>query len=244
MSTASARPRRSGVETEVRRIAPAYRQVATQLRELVVDGTLVPGERLPAEDRLAASFGVSRGTVREALRMLVSEGLAETTRGVSGGTFVTTPRPELLRGQIETGLGLLSGSDAINTDELYETRVSIEIPCSRWAAERRDDKDLERMRRAAVEVEHSTSTVGRAHSSHDFHQAVVEAAGNRLLAVIAPPIWRAFQRSALRSDGRPDTWVDIDEDHLLILRAIEQQDADAAAEAMRRHLLRMRENQL
>jgi DNA-binding FadR family transcriptional regulator len=229
---------------DVHRIEPAYRQVATQIRTLVLEGTLVPGERLPAEDKLAASFGVSRGTVREALRMLVSEGLARTTRGVAGGTFVTAPQPAVLQDQLETGLGLLSGAHAIDTDELYEARLSIEVPCSRWAAERRTDEHLERMRRSAWAVEQSTNSMSRADSSHDFHQAVVDASGNRLLSVIAPPIWRAFRRSALQTGGAQEAWHGIDDDHVAILQHIERSDADGAAEAMRAHLGRLRESNL
>ncbi|NTW40271.1 MAG: FadR family transcriptional regulator [Cellulomonadaceae bacterium] len=245
MTASPAAPGRApGRSDEFRRIAPAYQQVARQMRELIVAGTLVPGERLPSEDRLAASFGVGRGTVREALRMLVSEGLAETTRGVTGGTFVVTPRPEVLEGQIETGLGLLSGSDAISTNELYQARVCIEVPCSRWAAENRSDADLARMEVAALAVEHGTSSMSRAESSHAFHQAVVDAAGNRLLSVIAPPIWRAMRRSALRSGGETEVWNGIDEDHVQIMRFIERRDADGAADAMARHLDRLHDGGL
>ena len=240
MSAPPPRTRRAAAAIDVQRIEPAYQQVADQIRALVADGALAPGERLPAEDRLATSFGVSRGTVREALRILVAEGLVHTTRGVAGGTFVTAPDAALLQDRLTTGLGLLQGAAGIAVGELYEARVSVEVPCSRWAAERRSDENVERMRRSAEAVEHATTTMGRADTSHDFHQAVVDAAGNRLLSVIAPPLWRAFRRTALESGGSRRTWHEIDEDHLAILRCIEERDADGAAEAMHAHLSRLR----
>lgn len=65
---------------QVSRIKPAYAQVAAQLRDLVVTGKLGPGDQLPAENELAAGFGVSRSTVREALRSLAAQDLVHTTR--------------------------------------------------------------------------------------------------------------------------------------------------------------------
>ena len=63
----------------------AYEQVADQLRELIVTGELAPGERLPTETVLAREFGVSRATVREALRLLAAQGLIRTAKGAAAG---------------------------------------------------------------------------------------------------------------------------------------------------------------
>lgn len=82
------------VDLPVSRVLPAYQQVANQLRELIMKGTLVVGERLPAEGEMALKFGVSRSTVREALRGLSSQSLVQTKRGVNGGTFVAEPSAE------------------------------------------------------------------------------------------------------------------------------------------------------
>jgi GntR family transcriptional repressor for pyruvate dehydrogenase complex len=75
----------------VRRVRKAYEQVADQLRELIVSGKLAPGERLPIESALAREFGVSRATIREALRVLAAQGLVRTAKGPAGGSFVTLP---------------------------------------------------------------------------------------------------------------------------------------------------------
>ena len=71
---ASGRDRR---ELALKRIRPAYEQVAEQLRELVISGSIAPGERLPVEGALSAQFGVSRSTVREALKILAGSGVIE-----------------------------------------------------------------------------------------------------------------------------------------------------------------------
>jgi len=223
----------------VRRIEPAYRQVAGQLRRMIVDGTLAPGAQLPSEDKLGAQFGVSRNTIREALRMLSSQNLTHTKRGVTGGTFIAQPTPEALQENIVTSLQLLNGFNVINGDELFETRLILEVPSARSAALRRTDTDLDRLRGAAIRVEHGRTVLDRTVSSQDFHQAVMDAAGNRLVSLLAPPVWDVFQQDSLSTSRSSDRWEDIDNEHLEILGHIEAQRADEAAEAMRVHLERL-----
>src|SRR5438105_3541510 len=93
-----AAPDRSPSSTQlgVRPIRLAFQQVADQLRELIVHGELGPGTRLPSEPELATQFLVSRSTIREALRMLSSQQLITTSRGVGGGSYITHPEPEAI----------------------------------------------------------------------------------------------------------------------------------------------------
>ena len=226
----------------ISRIRPAYHQIAEQIRSLILRGTLQPGEQLPSEEQMASRFGVSRNTTREALRMLTSQGLVRTSRGVSGGTFVALPDPSILQSHIETGLGLMSGSNQLSRDELFETRVILEIPAARLAAERRTESDIERLRAAHRHVEAGTAVTERADGSADFHQAVLDASGNRLLSMITPPVWRVLAHCAIERGGVRHIWHDIDADHAAILHHIEQGHADEAAEAMHVHLVRLRDN--
>jgi GntR family transcriptional repressor for pyruvate dehydrogenase complex len=75
----------------LRRVRKSYEQVADQLRDLIVRGQLRQGGRLPPEATLARELGVSRATVREALRLLAAQGLIRTAKGSGGGSFVTLP---------------------------------------------------------------------------------------------------------------------------------------------------------
>ena len=68
-----------------------YELVAERLRDRVVHGEIQPGERLPNEAALAVAFGVSRATVREALRVLAAQKLIRTSKGAGGGSYVTLP---------------------------------------------------------------------------------------------------------------------------------------------------------
>ncbi|MCY3561208.1 MAG: GntR family transcriptional regulator, partial [bacterium] len=131
-------------------VLPAYEQVAIQLQELIIKGTLTVGERLPAEGEMAAQFGVSRSTIREALRGLSSQRLVYTKRGVSGGTFVAEPSSEHVHTYLETTIGLLSGADVVSVDEILEARELFEVPAARLAAVRRSEDDLSRLRATLV----------------------------------------------------------------------------------------------
>lgn len=243
MDTKLIKPKRIA-NLPVRKLRPAYQQIADQIRELIMRGGILPGEQLPSEAQLSANFGVSRNTTREALRMLSSQGLVQTSRGVSGGTFIAIPDLIFVQNNIENGLGLMSGGNQLTPQELFETRLVLEIPAARWAAERHTDDDLVRMRIAAASVERGQADAERAEHSVDFHQAVMEAAGNRLMSLIAPPVWRVFARCAHDTPRKPHLWQDIDNDHADIMHHIEQRAPEAAAEAMRIHLVRLRDNQL
>jgi len=76
---------------KVERIRKAYEQVADQLMTMINSGELKPGDRLPSEAELAADFGVSRTTVREALRILATRNLIHTRKGMAGGHFIVEP---------------------------------------------------------------------------------------------------------------------------------------------------------
>ncbi|WP_147104053.1 FadR/GntR family transcriptional regulator [Nesterenkonia populi] len=219
----------------VKRIDPAYQQVANQLRALIIDGNLAPGDRLPNEDKLCSRFGVSRNTVREALRILSSDHLIYAVRGAGGGTFVTAPDVLSIQERLQTSLRLLTGSNEIDHDELFEARALLEIPTVRNAARHRTPEDIDRLRQLEARVQHAGNTLERTENSEDFHQAIFEIAGNRVLSIIAPPVWAALTLS-WRDQSSPHRWSTIDHDHGRILQCVEAGDEDGAAHAMMAHL--------
>src|SRR6201996_5214030 len=117
----------------VRRIRKASEQVADQLRALILGGELPAGAKLPTEQLLAADFGVSRATVREALTGLSTEGLLRTVKGVNGGSFVTTPTPDRVSDALNLAVTLLSQTNGVTLADLLEIREYLEIPAARRA---------------------------------------------------------------------------------------------------------------
>lgn len=225
----------------VSRVRPAYQQVADQLRELILDGVLSAGDRLPSEQDLGSQFGVSRSTVREALRVLASRDLIHTTRGTTGGTFVARVKVEKISDYLETSIGLLSGDKRVTAQQMLEARDVLEVPAARLAADRRQESHLDAMR-AAMEREVVTRGRGDRFAEHrDFHQVIVEASGNVLLGMMNEPVFRVLQAKFLKPTLPEGFWATVDHDHGAILAAIGDQDAEAAGQLMADHLVALRD---
>ena len=224
----------------VQPVLSAYRQVADQLRALIVTGQIRPGERLPSEANLANLFGVSRGTVREALRELSAHALVETSRGAAGGSFVTQPDPESVSEFLESRFGHMSGLNMVTLPDMLEVREMLEIPIARLAAENRTEQHLD-MLRSSIGIS-TTDDYRRTlidGSPPHFHTTLLHAAGNPLLSIMTPPVFRVIQLRYLRDDP-PDFWQLVSDEHEAILVAVADRDADAAETMMRNHLQSLR----
>ena len=220
-------------------VLPAYEQVANQLQELIIKGTLTVGERLPAEGVMAAQFGVSRSTIREALRGLSSQRLVHTKRGVSGGTFVAEPSSEHVHTYLETTIGLLSGADVVSVDEILEARELFEVPAARLAAVRRSEDDLSRLR-ATLAPDDGTGPARGFEGHREFHFAILKASGNQLLDVITGPVFSVLETRFVRDRASGGFWAEVETDHQDIFDAIAAGDSDASARFMHSHLERLR----
>ncbi|GAA2066737.1 FadR/GntR family transcriptional regulator [Polymorphospora rubra] len=210
--------------------------MADQLREAIVTGSLRPGDRLPIEPELSTIFGVSRSTIREALRLLSSQDLVSTSRGINGGTFVMAADPAKLREYLTTRLGLLSGAQVISIRELLEAREMFEVPAARLAARLRTDDELDELT-ACVEEETLLAERGADLEPHRaFHSLVLKAAKNQLLPLTVEPIFQVLRTRFLRPAAPGRFWRETAHDHAQILRHIRAGDEDAAATAMRHHL--------
>lgn len=218
---------------------PAYTQVAGHLRQRIVDGDLVPGDQLPTEAEMTGLYEVSRSTVREALRVLASENLVETVRGVTGGTFVAVPDVERISRVIATNLGQLALTHDVDVDELLLARELLEVPAARLAAERRTDADLDGFREWLVDPATLTREE-RFEANRNFHEAVVGATGSSLLDLLTQPLFIVLRQRFLRDRAPSEFWTDVDTDHRRIADAIARGDGDAAATAMHDHLQSLR----
>jgi GntR family transcriptional repressor for pyruvate dehydrogenase complex len=220
----------------VRRVRKAYEQVNDQLRELIVSGELAPGERLPNETVLAREFGVSRATVREALRILAAQNLIRTTKGAGGGSYVTLPTVDHISEFLRGNLNLLSESEHVTLEEFLELRELIEVPAARLAATRSSAGDVDRLRDSIPDEPLRMTTQEQFVYNKGFHTVIVEACGNTLLYIAAQPVFTVLQTHLARSSLGQSFHRSINEHHHRILAAIEAGDADAAAEEMRTHL--------
>jgi GntR family transcriptional regulator, transcriptional repressor for pyruvate dehydrogenase complex len=225
-----------GSPLQVKRVQPAYQQVADQLRDRILDGSVSAGDRLPTEVELSEIFGVSRSTVREALRVLASRGLIRTTRGTTGGTFVARVEFGQVSDYLETSLGLMSGSADLSVAQLLEARQAFEVPAAGLAALRREDQHLEQLRDAVERETHARANRAKLAKEHrSFHGIVLDATANPLIGLMTEPLFRVL--TARRGNEMPESyWRQIDQDHVEITERIADRDHDGAVESMRRHL--------
>ncbi|MEU8661115.1 FadR/GntR family transcriptional regulator [Actinoplanes philippinensis] len=214
---------------------PAYQQLADELRAEITSGRLQPGERLPPEPELCVKIGVSRSTVREALRLLASQHLIVTTRGVTGGSFVAHPDAEQLADGLSTGFALLTHSAAIGLADLLELRRALEIPAAGLAAVRREETHLTELRGTLFDPDiDDFETMLTAHSA--FHRAMAKASGNPLFELVGRPIYQVTYGEEVIGSLPEGYWAHIDAEHRTMLDCLAARDAEGASRAAATHL--------
>jgi DNA-binding FadR family transcriptional regulator len=224
---------RAGLEVDP--IRPAYLQVANQLRHKITTGELRVGDRLPVETDLAEMFGVSRSTVREALRHLASRQLITTQRGAGGGSRVVQPSTEGVEEYLASTIGLMTTTGEIARSALLEARVLLEPAAAGLAAIRRTEQQLDDIASARFDpVEDPYDIVVR--RTRRFHLEILEAAGNPMLALMARPVYEVLGHQYIEKASSPAFWSKVAVEHEAVLDAIGAGDAEAAEAAMRSHL--------
>lgn len=224
----------SGVE--LRRVRKAYEQVADQLRDAILSGEIKPGNRLPNEATLSSTMGVSRATIREALRVLAAQNLIRTAKGATGGSFVMLPTADHISAFLSSNISLLSQADSVSLDEFLELREYLEVPAARLAALRHTEAELEAIERAVPEDTRDLGIEEQFVYNKGFHSAIVEACGNTLLLIAAQPVFSVLQTHLRRSTLGTRFLNQVVADHRKIAAAIAAGDGDAAEEEMRSHL--------
>ena len=210
--------------------------MASRLRDEIHDGVLPQGARLPNEVVLAEQFGVSRATVREALRLLTAHSMIRTARGAGGGSYVTAPSAEHVSESLRSGIDLLTAADDVTLEELLEVRELLEVPAAELAARRRAEDHLERLHAAIPGDPLLLGTQEQFVYNADFHSIVIEACGNTLLSIAAQPIFAILQTHLARSRLGRNFHRAINEHHREIVGAIEAGDEHSAGVRMFEHL--------
>jgi GntR family transcriptional repressor for pyruvate dehydrogenase complex len=208
-------------------------QIAEAIRELIVSGALSVDERLPNEAELASQFGVSRPTVREALKRLAAKNLIRSRRGVSGGNFVALPTEDQVRTDLATTATLLVSHQVFSLAEVAESRRVLESTCARLAAERRTSDHLAELH-AAIERQGRPDLSDEEFCEADveFHRVIVRAAGNPMLDYVMAFALEALHPSTNLVINRFRSRADVLALQQDLLDAVEASDADLAARAV------------
>jgi DNA-binding FadR family transcriptional regulator len=218
----------------------AYQRVADELRALILAGDLPPGDRLPSEPDLTVRFGVGRSTIREALRVLSSENLIETSRGIGGGSFVVPPQPEQVTNYLERSLSMLTVANLVTVDELLAAREMLEVPAARLAAANASAAQIDEIRDSLPSKPDRQDLAHMFECNLNFHLRILESSGNRLLEVMTRPLFTVMRTRFLRDAAPKRFWRKVASDHESIFGAVEASDSDRAGEQMRQHLAHLR----
>ncbi|CAH0236373.1 HTH-type transcriptional regulator LutR [Microbacterium sp. Bi98] len=202
------------------------------LRALIADGELRPGDRLPSEGELCETLGVSRGSLREAIRMLAALGVLETRHG--SGSYVSELRAADLIGSLSLTVGLLPMAGVL---ELTELRRVLEPHAAALAAARIDAATIETLSGVLDEIEASDDFEDHSRLDHAFHMTISEVAGNDALTSLIDVL-----RSRSRAYRIPDAGdaaelkLHSDAGHRAILRGLAAADPVAASAAASAHV--------
>jgi GntR family transcriptional repressor for pyruvate dehydrogenase complex len=212
-----------------------YEQVAEQLLAQIGARHLRPGDPLPSERELTESFGVGRSSIREALRMLESQGVIT---GMNGGAFVIAHAANPLNSSLQLVFALDSET---GVHDLFELRRIIDCEAAALAAQRRTAEHLAQMQLAMTEMEQTLPEHGEAFVLADlrFHLAIGEATGNRLILYAMQAVRDVVRRALMSVVNIPRSPESAVVEHRGVFEAIASGNPDWARNAMREHLERV-----
>ncbi|MFW1677939.1 FadR/GntR family transcriptional regulator [Pontibacter sp. JAM-7] len=170
------------------------KQIADQLEDAIMEGSLRANDRLPTEEEMSKRFSVSRATIREAMKRLAAKKLVRSKRGPAGGTFVNELGAAELSDSLVTATTMFVSMNNISLEEISETRKEMETLCCRLACQNRTDKDLQRLENAlGKQSDSQISAEAFCAADVQFHRTLVDASHNRMLGFVMYCLIEALQ---------------------------------------------------
>lgn len=216
-----------------------YEQVINQIKEMIQDGTLKRGDKLPSERDLVEQLQVSRTSIREALRVLEIVGIVECKQGE--GNFIRTDFNDTL---LEP-LSIMFMLNDCKLEEIFELRKVIEIETAALSAERITDEELKKIENIVDKIKSSDDEEEKVKLDTQFHYSIAGACQNILIVSIINAVSTLMDyfikdaRKSIIGDLHKEI---IDEQHDNILKALKNHNPYEAVEAMRNHLELINEN--
>ena len=229
----------SGPEWQTVRPVRTHEQVLTQIQQKILDGRLRVGDRLPSERELGEALGVSRNSVREALRVLESMGIlnANVGSGKDAGSTVAGHSTAALSNLLRLHMAL----SQFSLNDLNEVRIELERLAVVRAAAEAASADLEHLRALTRSMAEPGMDYERFHElDTEFHLALTRASDNALATDLMQTLRDAVKGEMLAAFRRVRDWeamvATLTQEHLAILAAVEAGDGKEAAELVRRHI--------
>lgn len=215
-------------------------EIVRQIKSAIREGHVKPGDRLPPERVLTEQFGVSRVTVRDALRVLEATGLVEIRVGAGGGAFVTAPDT----GDVGEGISNMLLMRTVSPADVTETRLILEIGMLPLVCERATDEDLAILDDICAKAEETLK--GDADYdvalSAEFHTQLANATHNEVIRLLTEPLHHPLESSLRQAKSRaPEMGHEGTKEHRDLIAAIRAKDVDKAQAIMHKHLGRTAE---
>ena len=224
-------------------IRGASEQVAVLIQHHIQREGLRPDDFLGREEDLAAEFGVSRPTLREALKLLASGNLIRANKGPGGGIFVARTAEQGISRSVSDSIAMMLETGAVTLEELLDARVLLEVPIAGQAAHRADAALVERLREA-VRAEAAADPDDRealAAADGEVHRTIAAAAGNGIAEALIGWVFEVLQPSLVATLHAAVLQSAVVEQHQALLAAMEKGDPVLAERAMKDHLLYLRD---
>ncbi|MFI1704970.1 FadR/GntR family transcriptional regulator [Streptomyces griseoruber] len=219
-----------------KRPARLAQAVMESLTDTIVSGAIPPGSTLPVEPELCETFGVSRITIREAVKSLESKGLVLARQGY--GTTVTPPEEWNLLDPVVLAATVQHDDDLVVLDQLVDIRSTLEAQMAAQAAELATEEDLRAFERLLGRLDEETAVPTQfIETDVVFHDRIMQASHNRLGRSIIR-ILHAQARTAFLYNGAPDTAAceRANAEHRAVAERLLARDPDGAAQAMAAHI--------
>lgn len=225
--------RRLGSVVGTLRLQRAPEQIADRMLAAIVVGVLAEGERLPSERQLTLQLGVSRETVRSALRRLVTLGVVETRRGRRGGTFVKAPPEDLTIGSA----AILRTLEPVWRDMelLLDLRSLVHSLIGATAAERRKAEHLIELRSSLVQYRAAEDASESRRADHRLHDAVAAATGNPYLVDLGQRLIASANLGFGMDPWTRELHASAAEQHARLIDAIDAHDSALAGSVSVEH---------
>lgn len=201
------------------------------LTMITIEKRFLPGDKLPNENDLSHELNISRTTLREAIRILVTNGILEIKRG--RGTFI---RKNLNPDKIGSMQHL--SNTKMEVRDLYEMRLIFEPEAAYYATLRASEMEMKRILNFGRQIEEKISKgEDRTEIEHAFHMSIAKATHNEFMNRLMPVIYQAIDKGVALSEKKEMVVRDTINDHKIIMEFMEARNAEGARNAMKIHIL-------
>jgi len=220
------------------RVNRISQNIVEQIRETIISGRLKPGDRLPSEKDLSVEFGVSKASLREALRALEALGMLEVKQGMGGGAFVTEVDLETARNNMFNYIFFQNPS----IGEFTQLRTFIEPPVAEIAALKCTQADLDYLEDNLNRTREKMDSVPFYYElDTKFHHRIAQISGNRLICFVIDSLKNAIVQIKLQLELDRDFSIQVYKAHMRLFDALRKRDPELARAEMHRHIVEVDE---